>query len=476
VTDEQDNQKPKPNQASALVKLAQRRYKLLISSDDGRAYAVSRDGANVALRTNGGFKSKLAKHFAQEHGTVPSQSALSDALTVLEGFAGDQDPEPLQLRVGRHREHVVLDLGTADGRCVVVSPDGWRRESRSPIVFRRTKAMQPLPDPIRDGRGLNPLRELLNVDEEGLQLMIGWMIAALLPEIPHPILALKGEQGTAKSMTARLMLGLIDPSGAPLRSAPRDVKSWVTSASASWTICLDNVSTIQPWLSDTLCRAVTGEGFVDRALFTDDDVVVLSFRRAIVMTTIDAGAMAGDLGERLLVVEPPLIPQSKRRSEQEVQARYEEARPTILAALLDLLSKVLAVLPDVHLASMPRMADFARVLAAVDEVMGWSTLDAYMSHADSVSADVLASDPFGQAVLDFVTERGTWTGTVTELLTALETPEPRPKRWPNGVSQGGGHVRRLAPALRDRGIDVTEDRVGKNRTRLLRLRATTPEK
>jgi hypothetical protein len=211
-------------------------------------------------------------------------------------------------------------------------------------------------------------------------------------------------------------------------------------------------------------------------LFTDDDVVVLSFRRAIVMTTIDAGAMAGDLGERLLVVEPPLIPRSRRRSEQEVQARYEEARPTILAALLDLLSKVLAVLPDVHLASMPRMADFARVLAAVDEVMGWSTLDAYMSHADSVSADVLASDPFGQAVLDFVTERGTWTGTVTELLTALETPEPRPKRWPNGVSQGGGHVRRLAPALRDRGIDVTEDRVGKNRTRLLRLRATTPEK
>lgn len=472
MTDEQDNQKPKPNQASVLVKLARRRYKLLISSDDGRAYAVSRDGANVALQTNGGFKSKLAKHFAQEHGSVPSQSALSDALTVLEGFAGDQDPEPLQLRVGRHRDQVVLDLGTADGRCVVAGPDSWQRKPRSPIVFRRTKAMQPLPDPIRDGRGLEPLRNLLNVDEEGFQLLVGWMIAALLPEIPHPILALKGEQGTAKSMTARLMLGLIDPSGAPLRSAPRDVKSWVTSASASWTICLDNVSTIQPWLSDTLCRAVTGEGFVDRALFTDDDVVVLSFRRAIVMTMIDAGAMAGDLGERLLVVEPPLIPRSRRRSEQEVQARYEEARPTILAALLDLLSQVLTVLPDVHLTSMPRMADFARVLAAVDEVMNWNTLDAYMSHADSVSADVLASDPFGQAVLDFVNESGSWEGTVTELLMAIATPEPRPRGWPNGVSQGGGHIRRLAPALRDRGVEVDEERVGKNRTRLLRLRAT----
>jgi hypothetical protein len=107
--------------------------------------------------------------------------------------------------------------------------------------------------------------------------------------------------------------------------------------------------------------------------------------------------------------------------------------------------------------------------------MGWSTLDAYMSHADSVSADVLASDPFGQAVLDFVTERGPWTGTVTELLTALETPEPRPKSWPNGVSQGGGHVRRLAPALRDCELDVSEDRIGKNRTRILRLLATTKE-
>lgn len=471
MTQDGDDKRPKRSQATLLVELARRRYKLLISSDSGRAYAVSQDGSNVALqlRGNGGFRAKLAKHFAQEYGTVPSQNALAEALIVLEGFAADHEPEPVYLRVGSIGEQIVLDLGSPDGRCVVAGPGGWSTTSRSPVVFRRTNAMQPLPVPLRDDLGLRPLRELLNIDDEGFQLMVGWLLAAMLPEIPHPILALKGEQGTAKSMTARLLLGLIDPSGAPLRTAPRDPKTWVTSASASWTVCLDNVSTIQSWLSDTLCRAVTGEGFVDRALFTDDDVVVLAFRRAIVITTIDAGALAGDLGERLLLVEPPLIPRSRRRSEQDVQTRYAAARPAILAELLDLLSAVLATLPRVHLDSMPRMADFARVLAVLDEVTEWSTLDAYLSRADSVSADVLANDPFGQAVLDFVTESRSWEGTATELLAALEMPDPRPKGWPRGASQSGGQIRRLAPALRDRGIEVAEDRVGKNRNRLLRL-------
>jgi hypothetical protein len=45
----------------------------------------------------------------------------------------------------------------------------------------------------------------------------------------------------------------------------------------------------------------------------------------------------------------------------------------------------------------------------------------------------------------------------------------------HGVSQGGGHVRRLASALRDRGIIRNGRAVGENRTRILRLRAILTE-
>ena len=44
--------------------------------------------------------------------------------------------------------------------------------------------------------------------------------------MPHPILALTGEQGTAKSTAARLVVELVDASPAPLRTQPREMRSW----------------------------------------------------------------------------------------------------------------------------------------------------------------------------------------------------------------------------------------------------------
>jgi hypothetical protein len=107
-----------------------------------------------------------------------------------------------------------------------------------------------------------------------------------------------------------MLVTLIDPSPAPLRAAPKDVQAWTVQAAASWTVMLDNVSSIPAWFSDTLCKAVTGEASVDRALYTNDDVNVLQLQRVIGMTTIDAGAMSGDLAERLLIVELDPIPPS----------------------------------------------------------------------------------------------------------------------------------------------------------------------
>jgi hypothetical protein len=239
-------------------------------------------------------------------------------------------------------------------------------------------------------------------------------------------------------------------------------------------VCLDNVSEIKPWLSDALCRAVTGEGYVARALYTDDDVIVLSFRRVIVLTTIDAGQVAGDLAERLLVIEPQVITPSQRRHEQQLRAAYERARPAILASLLDLLSNVLAVLPGVHLESMPRMADFARVLAAVDQVTGWGTLQSYLDQAADISASVLEEDLFAQAVIKMAGSVEEWAGTATQLLAALDTPDPEPRKWPKNPSQAGGHLRRIAPVLREHGVDVLYDREGNKRTRILKIRRIAP--
>ena len=461
----------KPSQATLLIEMADRRVDV-VAGGDGRTYAVRRGGPRIAfpLLRKDGLRAQLARQYYAEHQSVPSQSALTDAISVLEGRAMDQNPQDIHLRLATHRtekgDQVVIDLGTPDGRCVVAGPHGWHITEQSPVLFRRTKLTSPMPDPARPGhtdQGLAALRGLLNVDEHHFRLIVGWLVAALLPDIPHPILAAKGEQGTGKSTALAMLINLVDPSPAPLRSLPKDIKTWATVASASWAVCLDNVSTIPMWLSDTLCKAVTGDGLVDRALYSDDDVSVLSFRRLIALTSIDTGSLASDLSERMLTAEFLPIKGDQRRTDAEVKEAFSQAAPGIRAALLDLLCKVLAELPHTPLAELPRMADFARILGALDTVMGWETLDTYRAASQVSSSDLLDAKPFTSAVADFVDEKVTWTGSISQLLELIPAPEVRPRSWPIDATRASGQLKRDAPILRD--IGITVEKAGRSRDR-----------
>lgn len=477
----QDPDAKGPSQASQLVKLGRERYDMFMS-EDGRPYGVARGGANIALPLRGraGLRSQLARMYYDAHGAAPSQSALADAMTVLEGVAANEAPRTLHLRVACHDGGVVVDLGRPEGDCVIITPGaGWSRQGRSPVLFRRSGAMKPLPPPIHEGDGLDRLRQLVNTDEDGFRVLVAWLVAAFIPNLPHPILAFRGEQGTGKSYAAQMVISLVDPSGAPKRSAPRDLKGWATQAFNSWALCLDNVSVIPDWLSDALCRAVTGEGVVDRALYTDDDVVVLEFRRVLAMTTIDAGSLAADLAERLVTIELHLISDEQRREEGELNQAFNDAHAAILASLFDLLADVLFARESVTLTSKPRMADFARILAAVDKVNGWSTLDLYRDAARTAIADVLESEPFADAVVKLIDRQqdGEWQGTAQALLNATDTPERLPKKWPKDATRASGQLRRLAPSLRTIGINFDDTQRGPKpkKERLITLTAT-PER
>ncbi|MDX3757236.1 ATP-binding protein [Streptomyces sp. AK02-04a] len=470
----------KPSAASRLVALAREGYRFVMSTD-GRPYAVAMDGPNLALPLRGraGLRQRLARRYADTYeGEVASQSALADAMTVLEGIAEDTDPVPVELRVGRAPAgQIVVDLGTADGRAVVVTDVGWNVVDRAPVLFRRSGAMAPMPAPVLDGDGLAKLHALLNMDESAFHQLVAWLVAAWIPDIPHPALVCKGEQGTGKSKAAQMFINLIDPSPAAKRSQPRDPQEWNTQAFSSWALCLDNVSTIAPWLSDTLCKAVTGDGVVSRALYTDDDVVVLTFRRVLALTTIDAGALAGDLAERVLLLDLQLIDSTRRRSEEELDATFAAVRPAVLGTLFDVLACVLAVLPSVRLDSMPRMADFARVLAAVDQTQGWHTLDDYLATSANVATDALEGDPFAMAIGRLVDQEGSWQGTAAQLLEMLPVPGlVRPPNWPKDATRAGGRVKRLAPLLRSIGITVDDTQRSRDRHRhkLLTLARAAP--
>jgi len=465
---------PKSSQATQLVQLTKQRFDLGVTPE-GEPFAVPKSGPRLVRMLRGGrtsLRADLAHAYFARSGSAPSQAALADALQVITGQANELEATPLHLRVARHGGALVLDLGDATGRAVVIGAAGWQVVNASPVLFRRTELTGALPVPV-PGAALGELWELVNVAERYRPVLAAGLVHALMPDAPHVITAITGEQGTGKSTAMRMLASLIDPSPAQVRKAPRDVDTWTTAAAGSWVVALDNLSGVNDQISDALCRASTGDGDVRRRLYSDGDLHVIAFLRVVLLNGIDLGALNDDLVDRLVAVTLDRIPNGARRKDADLTGAWTAAHPRVLGALLDLTCSVLRALPVVVLDAPPRMADFGYVLAAVDDVLGTEGMKTYLWSRTEMAEEAVTSDPVLAALTAAVT--GEFLGTSAELL-ELITPTrldwKAPKDWPT-ARQLTGTVKRRAPSLRRIGWTV-EEAERDPRARALRFKLTPP--
>lgn len=452
------------SRATELVRLACQHYRF--SQDEtGRAFAVALEGPAIAKPLEGGrgaLREELARRYYEEHDRAASKSALADAIATLAGMAATADPTPLALRSAVLDDRVVIDLGRPDGHAVVVTADGWSIVEQSPVIFRRTELTGQLPNPVT-GDGAAALRRIINVANDTVPLVVGYLVSTFLTDVPRPILAVFAEQGAGKSTTVRALVNIVDPSPVPLRAAPTNLEGWIVAAAGSSVVAVDNVSTIPEWLSDALCRAATGEGLVRRALYTNDALAVTTMRRSVMLTTIDAGSLRGDLAERLVALELERIDTADRMTEADIAERLNRDLPAIFAAVLDALAAVLRHRPQLPFdLELPRMADFGRILAALDAWAGTDSLAAYNSQLGRVAVDVVDGDPFASAIRT-VAEAGGFDGTATELLQRITPYRPERGWWPTSPRMLSAAVRRAAPALRTVGVGIDTGRTRDHR-------------
>jgi len=463
-----EESKKQPTTSQLLVEIAEEWYRFGRTEQD-RPFAVAINGSNVVLSMGGKggrFGSRLAKLFYDQYRRPPNATALADAQQVLIGRALDEKPEDVWLRTGRAPDgSIVLDLGDESGNAVVVTPDGWEVVDRSPVLFRRSALTIAWPEPISGGT-LDELSAFINTDDATFDLLAAWIVSSYVPDIAHPVLLLSGEQGSVKSSACRALVKMIDPTSALLRKAPKDAESWSVAAAGSWGVALDNLSNIPEWLSDALCRASTGDADVRRKLYEDDGLFVEAFRRVVLLNGIEVGGVRGDLADRMLLVECGRL-DGKRKEETEVNAAFVAVWPELLGAALDLLALYLAAQRDStnRLRQLPRMADFARVVQAVDLELETTALDSYYKQHKRVAIDVADDDvvtgPLRKVLSD---NAGRFLGTADELLQAITNacPGRTPNGWPNSAKILSSRLSRVAPGYREAGW-VVEKRKSNSR-------------
>lgn len=452
---------------------------------DGQPYClVPFDGHKETLPLKSeGLKLHLSRVYFNDSEKVPGAQMLTDARNMLEGEARFEGPRyPVAVRIALHGGSLYLDTGNDAWEVIAITSSGWQvvPADAAPVRFRRPNGLLALPTPDPSG-AIDDLRPLLNLaDEDDFLLLVGWTLSVLYPRGPQPVLQLLGEQGSAKSSAARLIRSLVDPNTLPLRAAPQEENDLLIAAMNSAVVAYDNLSSIQQWLSDAFCRLATGGGISKRQLYTDSDEILLNAKRPMLLTGITDIATTSDLLDRCITVTLPPIPSDQRRTERELAAAVEQAQPRILGALLNAAVIGLQQVDSLVLDRAPRLADFATWVEACAPGLGWEAnhfVDVFIQNRQTADAIAIESTAVGPAILMFMETRDVWEGTASELLTALTefVPEATTKEstWPKRANRISSIVRRLAPNLRQLGVDFRQQRASQGR-RLIVLKRSNP--
>ena len=335
--------------------------------------------------------------------------------------------------------------------------------------------MAALPLPERGG-SITQLRSLVNLTDDGFVLYASFIIDALCPGRPHPVLYLAGEEGSTKSTAAKIARSLIDPNAVPLRNLPTTVRDLFVSAHGSYAPAFDNVSTISAKISDALCQITSGSGFGTRKLYSDMAQVLIGGHRPVILNGLLNAINRSDLTDRTVIIPMSRITPENRCSEAELWGRFELHRPQIFGALLDCMVCGLRRLSHVRLQPLPRMADYALWSVATEAFAPGVFIKAFECAAAEANEAVAESDPVTVAIAAFMIGRELWNGTAAALLQALsnyDCAEAQPstwKTWPQEPSSFGKKLRLATPVLRKMGIEVVIGRASHHgRTRTITL-------
>ena len=457
-----DDEGGKKSQSTLLIDIG-KQFKLF--HDDNRDAYAEVGNAVYSLRSKD-FKELLGHGFYKLTGKGCNTNAVSDAINTLEAIAKHTGGEhTVHIRTFNDTKRIMIDVRDQERHTITIDANGWRVDKGCFVKFVCKRGMTALPMP-NDKGDISLLCKYLNINNDDLPLIIGWLLCAIGGVKPYPILILQGGQGSGKSTTSRVIRALGDPSSVPLRSPPKDTKDLLVSAGNTHVVTLDNLSGLSPEISDCLCRLSTGGGHDVRQLYSDTDQILLDIQKPVIINGIDDIATRPDLAERALIINLPEIKPDNRRSENEFWRDFERDKATIFAGLLDCLVSGLTYRDSVVIKEKPRMADVAVWITACEKVYQpeRTFIEAHTQNQREAIELGIEASPVGTTILDLMAKRDEWTGTPTHLLKELETiagpSQAKSRAWPQSTKGLRNLIKRLMPNFRKIGIFISQNPSG----------------
>lgn len=353
---------------------------------------------------------------------VINKDNLLQVVNILQAEAqfGNVKKIPLSNRVGKKDDSFWYDLTNDKWQAVEITAAGWNIVDNPPILFNRYRHQSEQLAPAKKG-DINKIFDYLNIKNYHT-LFLCWLVSCFVPDIPHAMLLVYGEKGSAKSTACSLLKQLIDPSVLDTLTIPKDMRSLIVNLQQHWFLPFDNVSYINEEVSDTLCRAITGGGIQQRKLNTNAEDCIFTFRKCFAINGINNVATRSDLLDRAILIELSRIDDKDRRELSEVQNNFKVDLPYILGGIFDVLSKATLIYPTVIIDKLSRLADFTRWGYAIGEALGGKGqkfLEEYDRNISTQNIEAVNNDVVATLIIAFMKDKKEWKGRISELYNAL---------------------------------------------------------
>ncbi len=270
-------------------------------------------------------------------------------------------------RIAQLEKEIWYDLGNSSWQAIQIMEGKVKlvKLDKDSPVFRRSQSLQEQIIPKKGSNlSLDLLVNLLHISEQDQLVFKINLICLFLQAYSMPMMVFDGSAGSIKTTVTATVKRIVDPAGkqnqdnvSSMQEKPNDL---ILQLSNRYLSSFDNVSYMDPKISDVTCRAITGSNNERRKLYTDNDETILSFRSKIVLNGIIPTLDYPDLQTRLISYERETIDESNLITEKEFQERLNELLPNVLGLIFKTLAKALKKYPELKDTIKPktRMTDF----------------------------------------------------------------------------------------------------------------------
>src|SRR5918996_1600439 len=478
--------------ADVLVQLAIENTKLLFKDQYNIAHAQihNADHYEIIKVESSKFKRYLSKLFYDSNSNrVINSDSITNAIQVLQAKGEYEGPTiPLSLRVARQGGDIYYDLSNNKWQCIKITQHDWDlvNSTSCPIFVRYNQTPQIDPDRNYEQNIFEKFLQLTNLkQDQDIVLLKVYIVSLFIPDIPHVMLILHGEKGSAKSTLQTMIKLLVDPAKPTLFTIHNDRSEFIQQLAHNHVSYYDNVKNTPSWLSDEACKAVTGIGQSKRKLYTDDDEIVYEYKRCLGFNGINISLSEPDALDRSLMIELDRISKENRKVESDILADFIIQRPQLLGYIFDTLVKALRLKSTIRCNDMPRMADFALWGEAIARALGYKELEFIQAYYDNIgkqNIEAIEANPFGLVIAKSLFESGKLEGSPQEILDFLETVaadnriNTNHRLWPkaaNSVTKRLNQIR--SNLLEGLGISVTINRDTRRNTSIIKIVKQPPD-